>query len=505
MPVPATTAIPDTSIEPLTGIPKFRWQPVLGVSVALTAGLLVLAGRYGYYMDELYFRVAGQNPAWGYIDQPPLVPLLARVQTILFGDTLFAIRVIPALLTGLSVVIAGLIARELGGGGRAQVLAAVAASASLATLAAGHVLHPTAVDHLVWVTVCWLVIRLLRTHDTRLWLAIGAVVGVGMLAKYLVVLLVIGLLAGLLIAGPRQVLRSRYLVYGLAVGLAIAAPVLIWQASNGWPQFSMASELSGSFGVDTAIGFLIGQLLMIGLFLTPLWVTGLVWLFRRPAYRSLVVAYVVLVVLLVAIGGFARYTEGLLTVALAAGCVPAVGWLRSIPRRILMTVAVVANAIIAAVMSLPVLPIDAYGADSPLNGIGDAQLGQAGWDRLADQVADVYLALPETNRAHVALLGWNYAEAGALDRYGPSLGLPAAYSPLNSYYDFGFPGDDKTVVIAVGTEAATLSPRFSQCAIAATLKFDQPHLDDGKPVLVCRTPVEPWSTLWPKLRWVGTF
>ncbi|WP_370949854.1 glycosyltransferase family 39 protein [Amycolatopsis sp. cg5] len=503
--MPATTAIPDTSVEAVTGVPRFHWRAALGVSVALTAGLLVVAGRYGYYMDELYFRVAGRNLDWGYIDQPPLVPLLSRIQTFLFGDTLFAIRVIPALLTGLSVFVAALIARELGGGGRAQVLAAVAASASLATMAAGHVLHPTAVDHVVWVTVCWLTIRLLRTRDTRLWLAIGAVVGVGMLAKYLVVLLVIGLVAGLLIAGPRQVLRSRYLLGGLAIGLVIAAPVLLWQGTNGWPQFSMASELSGSFGLDTAIGFVVGQVLMIGLFLTPLWITGLVWLFRRPAYRSFTVAYLVLVVLLIAIGGFGRYTEGLLTVSLAAGCVPAVAWLKSLPRRVLMTVALVANAILAAIMSLPVLPIDAYAADSPLGGLGDAQLGQAGWDRLTDQVADVYLSLPEPDRAHTALLGWNYAEAGALDRFGPASGLPAAYSPHNSYYDFGFPADDKTVVIAVGTDAATLAPHFANCVVAATLKFDLPHLDEDKPVLVCRTPAEPWAALWPKLRWVGTF
>ncbi|WP_253767874.1 glycosyltransferase family 39 protein [Goodfellowiella coeruleoviolacea] len=488
--------------------PALRTRPVLAVTAAFTALLALTAGRYGYYMDELYFRVAGNHPAFGYVDQPPLAPLLARAQIALFGDTVFAIRVVPTLLAAVSVVVAALVARELGGGGRAQVLAAVAASASMATLAAGHVLHPTAVDHLVWVTVCWLLVRLLRTRDTRLWLAIGAMVGLGLLAKYLVVLLVVALAGGLLLAGPREVLRSRHLLGGVVLGLVISGPVLVWQAVNGWPQFSMAAEMSESFSVGSAISFLIGQVLMIGLFLTPVWIAGLVALFRRPAwrpFRALGVAYLAMVVFLAVIGGFSRYTEGLLTVLLAAGCVPLADWTRGITRRVLVAAALALNALMAVVMAVPALPVSAYGPDSPLAGFGDAQLGQTGWPELTAQVAEVYRTLPAEDQARAVLFGWNYSEAGALDRYGPELGLPAVYSGHNSYADFGVPPADRTVLLAVGAEPATLAPLFGHCETAATLTFALPHLDQDKPVLVCRDPVRPWQQLWPSLSWVGTF
>ncbi|WP_285498889.1 glycosyltransferase family 39 protein [Actinokineospora sp. NBRC 105648] len=504
----ATIGGPRTETREGVVVAPFQWRPVLAVSLALSALLLVLAGEYGYYMDELYFRVAGAHPAWGYVDQPPLVPLLAKAQIALFGDTPFAVRVVPALLAGLSVWVAAHIARELGGGGRAQVLAAFAAAGTLATLSAGHVLHPTAVDHVVWVALCWLLVRLLRTRDSRLWLAIGAVVGVGLLAKYLVVLLVVGLAAGLLGAGPRHVPRDRFLAAGAGIGAVIALPVLIWQATHGWPQLSMASDLSEPLGVGSAVSFLVGQVLMIGPFLTPLWVAGLVALFRRPQwrdYRALAVAYVAIAVVLVLVGGFGRYTEGLLTALTAAGCVPAADWLSTLPRRIVLAVAVVANAALAAVMCLPVLPVSAYAEDSPLAGLGEAQLGQTGWEELTTQVAAVYGTLPPAERAHAVVYGQNYAEAGAVDRFGPARGLPPAYSALNSYYDFGHPGDDKTVVIAVGVDPDAFAPHFTRCERAATLHFALPHLEAGQQVLLCHDPVESWDRLWPRLRWVGTF
>jgi hypothetical protein len=464
---------------------------------------MALSGRYGYYMDELYFRVAGEHPAWGYVDQPPLVPLLAEVQTALFGDTVVAMRVVPALLAAVSVIVCALLVRELGGDGRAQVLAVIAVATSMTTLGAGHVLHPTAVDHLVWVTVCWLVVRLLRTGDTRLWLPVGAVVGVGLLAKYLVILLVLGLAVGLLCTTSRRLLLSRYLLGGALLALVIPAGVLVWQAVNGWPQLSMASDLSNPAGVGSALGFMVQQPILVGLFLAPVWVAGIVWLLRRPPYRAIAVAYLATAAAMTVTGGFARYTEGLLTVLLAVGCVPAARWARSAIRRALLAVAAVLNAATAAMIVLPVLPIAWYG--SGLAALGDAQLGQTGWRELTADVARVYHALPEQDRAHAVLYGWNYAQAGAVDRYGPEYGLPQPYSGHNSYADFGRPADDTTVVVAFGAPRAVITPLFARCDGAGELTFALPHLDQGEDVLVCRDPVRPWSELWPRMSWTGTF
>ncbi|MCP3804976.1 glycosyltransferase family 39 protein [Allokutzneria sp. A3M-2-11 16] len=483
-----------------------RWLPLIGVCAALVAGLLAVAGRYGYYMDELYFRVSGGHLDWGYADQPPLVALLAKVQVTLFGDSVFALRIIPALLAGVTVLVTALISRELGGSHRAQLLTAVATAGSLASLVAGHVLHPTAVDHVAWITVCWLVIRLIRTSDTRLWLAVGAVVGVGLLAKYLVLLLVFGLGAALLLVGPRR-FDGRFAA-GAGIGVLLAAPTLVWQALNGWPQFGMASELSSPFGVESVIGLLIGSVLMIGPLLTPVWVIGLVAVFRRPQwrpYRAFGVAYLLIFALLAVLGAQARYTEGLLTVFLAMGCVVVAEWASKLSRSVLIGAAVVGNTAIAAVLSLPVLPIEAFGEDSPLGGFGEPQLGQVGWPELTAQIGEVYHALPAADRARAVIYGENYAQAGAVDRYGPGLGLPSVYSGHNSYADFARPADDKTVVIAFGAEQGKLTPLFAKCEVAGQFRHELPVTDRGRDILVCRDPVQPWSQLWPRFRWLGTF
>ncbi|MEU3166757.1 glycosyltransferase family 39 protein [Streptosporangium sp. NPDC006930] len=485
-----------------------RRGPLAAVSGGVTALFLLLSGGQGYYVDELYFRVAAGHLDWGYADQPPLIPLLARVQIALFGDNLVAIRVVPALLAGLAVLVAGLIARELGGGGRAQVLAACATAGSLASFAAGHVLHPTAVDHLVWVTVCWAVIRVIRSGERRWWPIAGLVAGVGLLAKYLVVLLVICLVAGLLVAGPRRVLRDRHLLAGVAVAALVAAPGLIWQALNGWPQIAMTGTLSEPFGVASVINFVVGQVLMIGPFLTPVWVVGLLALMRRPewrAYRSLGVAYLVMVPVLLLAGGAPRYTEGLLTVLLVAGCVRADGWAATISRRVLVWAALAGNALLAMVMVLPVLPAEVYARDPVLAALGEEQFGQTGWDGLAAQVAEVYRSLPEADRARAVVYGHNYGEAGALNLYGPGYGLPREYSAHNSYADFGLPANDKTVMVAVGVDRSSFSRLFGQCEPRGELTFEFPHFEQGREILVCRDPHEPWSRTWAELRWLGTF
>ncbi|HEX6342487.1 glycosyltransferase family 39 protein [Umezawaea sp.] len=505
-----STTTTGASVEPAadSSVPDVRWAPLLAVSGAFAAVLLVFAGGYGYYLDELYFRVAGEHLAWGYVDQPPLVAVLAKLQVLLFGDGLTAIRVVPALLAGASVLVAGLIAREFGGGAVAQVLAACASAASLATVAAGHVLHPTAVDHLVWVAVCWLVVRLLRTGDQRLWIAIGAVVGVGMLAKYLVVLLVLGLAAGLLVGGPRKVFASPHLALGAGLALVLNLPGLVWQGLNGWPQLAMAGSLSEQPGVGAAVNLLVGQVLMVGPLLTPVWVVGLVALVRRPAwrtYRVLAWTHLVVFVVVAAVGGYARYTAGLLVVLLSAGCVVVTTWASGGVKRTLVALAVVGNAAFAAVVVLPVLPVESYAGDDVLGALGAGQLEQTGWPRVADQVADVHRSLPPADRAAAIVYGHNYSEAGAIDRYGPERGLPRAYSGQNSYADFGTPTDDKTVVIAFGVDRAAFSALFGSCESRGTFTFDLPQPEQGKEILVCRGLREPWSATWPRLRWLGTF
>jgi 4-amino-4-deoxy-L-arabinose transferase-like glycosyltransferase len=468
--------------------------------------LLALSGRHGYHVDELYNRVSGRHLDWGYVDQPPLVSLIAGAETSLLGDTPTALRVVPALLACAVVWVAGLLARELGGGRGAQVFAAAATGASLVTLNAGHVLTTNGPDLVVWVTLSWLMIRLLRTRDTRLWLAIGATTGVGGLTKNLVVLLLLALLVGVLAVGPREVLRGRYPWAGAGIAALIAAPAVLWQVARGWPAVEMSAALSTALGADSRIAYVPFQLLMIGLFLAPVWIAGLVALLRRAQwrpYRSIGVAYLFTSALLIAIGGKPEYSGGLQLVLLAAGAVVVERWATTGVRRSLAGTALVGNALMSAVLVLPVLPVAVYGSNPVLVQLGVFQLDQAAWPQLAEQVATVHRSLSPRDRAHAVIVTNHYGQAGALDRYGPEHGLPSVHSGHNSYADFGRPADDADVVVAIGVDRDAFGARFATCELGGTFQTDLPVADRGAEFLVCRGPREPWERLWSELRWIG--
>src|SRR5262245_17637164 len=234
----SATGAPDP-VEPLAPVPRLAWLIAAGVGLLLVA----CAARYGWHRDELYFREAGRHLAWGYVDQPPFTPFVARVADVVAPDNLVVLRLLPALACVATVVLGALIVRELGGG-RAQQVAAAAVTASAGfVMGSGHLLATPTFDCTAWLAVLWLVTRLLRTGNPRWWVAIGAVAGAATLNKNLVLMLLAALVAAMVVDRRRDVLATRWAVAGGAVALAIAAPHLIWQATNGWPQFEMARAL----------------------------------------------------------------------------------------------------------------------------------------------------------------------------------------------------------------------------------------------------------------------
>jgi hypothetical protein len=483
----------------VTVAPWSRWPYAIGAAVAVV--LLVFAGRYGYHRDELYFLVAGDHLAWGYVDQGPMAPFVAR----LMPDGLVWLRTPSALLSAVTVVLVAAIARELGGGRPAQVLAAAIAAVSAIVLATGHLHTTTTFDVFAWVAICWLVARALRTGNTRLVTVAGAVAGLDLLNKYLVGMLGLALAGGLLIAGPRRWLRDPWVLGGAALALVIAAPNLIWQATHGWPQLDMAESLSTG---DTSYG---GRLVFVGLqfvmvspFLLPILVAGAVMLFRRPQFRALAWTWVLVTVLFLIVGGKGYYTAGLLLVLAAAGSVVTVEWWsRSRARQVLVAVAVAASAAAHTVMFLPVLPPDQL-PDAILAVNYDA--GETiGWPAFADSVASVYRSLPPDEQARAVILTRNYGEAGAIAKYGPSRSLPRAYSGHNSMADFGMPPASADVVVAVGFGERRLDELFSsvQRAGQVDLGIDIDNDENGAPLWVCREPRAPWPQLWERVRVVG--
>jgi len=302
---------------------------IAAVALGAVALELAVSGRYGYVRDELYFLAAGQHLAFGYVDQPALTPVLARVSAVLGGNSLVGLRVLPALALGAIVMLTAAMSRLLGAGRIGQMLAALAAATCGEYLAAAHELTTTTPDFLFWTVTLYLVTRLLASRDARWWLAIGGCVGVASEAKWNIGFLAVALLAGFLLTGARPLLRSRHLAVGGVIAAVLAAPDLIWQTVHGWPNMAVFSVLQMQAGHNRATYWL-AQIIFTGLALTPIWVAGLYWSLRsaqaRP-FRAVGIGCALVVLLQFVLGGKPYYPGAAYTFLLAAGCVPVERWL----------------------------------------------------------------------------------------------------------------------------------------------------------------------------------
>ncbi|WP_235079218.1 glycosyltransferase family 39 protein [Amycolatopsis orientalis] len=491
---------------PRPTLPRFAAPPVAAVALVQIAVLTALSGRYGFHRDELYFIAAGKRPAWGYVDQPPITPLLARAATALFGDTPSGLRVAATLCGAATTVLVALVARELGGGRRAQLAAAAATALSGYVLVVSHMLSTNSVDMVVWTLIGLLGLRLLRTGDGRWWLAIGAAVGVGMANKWLVLVLLAALGIALLITGPRAVFASRWTVAGVAVAVLLLLPQLFWQISHGFPMLTVAGGISADDGTKNRLLFVPMQLVYLSPVLVPVWVAGLVRLWRAPELRwarAYALSYPVACLLLLAVGGKPYYAVPLLLILLAAGAEPALRWLSQGRKRRRGSAALLAaaGAAISVVVGLPVLPVSALAG--PVLALNKDQGEQVGWPELASAVARAWQRIPRDQRATAVLLTGNYGQAGALERYGPALGLPRPYSNHMSYADWGPPPDTMTgPVLFVGKLRPAIRTAFGDCRRVAVNDNGAglPNDEQGTAISLCSPSAEPWSRIWPRLR-----
>src|SRR5450756_1304900 len=271
---PVTTSAHDASDHRSSSL-AVPW-PVLLVAGVMVVALLAVSGAYGFHGDEMYYVVAGQHPAFGYVDQPPLTPLLSAASVALLGVSPTAVRLLPALEMALIVVLIALMARDLGGSRRAQVLAAITAALS-GYLGAGHLDTTTEPDLLAWAVILWLLVKLLAGGDRRLWLAVGVVTGIGLENKDTLPLLGVGMTVGLVLARRWDVVRSPWAWAAIGIALLIWAPNLAWQATHGWPQITMAHAISQY--ADDNRGQIVPLLwLFAGMLLFPVALAGWGWM-----------------------------------------------------------------------------------------------------------------------------------------------------------------------------------------------------------------------------------
>ena len=477
---------------------------------ASVGGLLVaLSGRYGYHRDELYFLACGRHLAWGYPDQPPFVPLLARVMSELAPGSLVVLRLPSAVAMAGLLVVTALTSRELGADRSAQALATAVMATSGLLLGAGHLLSTTTFGLLAWAVVLWLVVRILRGGSDRLWLAVGAVVGVGLLDNALLAFLLIALAVGVLVAGPRDVFTSRWLWLGALLAAALATPYLVWQARHGWPQLAVAGDIAtGGSGTSEPRWLLLPfQLLMLGPWLAPVWVVGLVRLLRAPALRpvrAVGLAWPVLAVLFTALGGKPYYLGGMFPVLVAAGAQPVVDWVRRGRHRAAVVTAAFVLDLPAFVIALPVVPAGDLHR-TPIVDVNYDAGEMVGWPAYVRQIASVYHeAAAGTGRAVVVTD--NYGEAGAVERYGPAVGVPGAFSGHNGFWWWGPPDAAPDVpVVAVGVDRDLLERTFTSVRLATRLDngLDVDDDEQGRPVWLCRGLRGTWEAVWPEFKSIG--
>ena len=482
-------------------------RPPRAVWLAAAAYLvveLIASGRYGFHRDELYFLVAGNRLAFGYVDQGPLAPLFAHLASLAFGATPTAIRILPAACGAATVVVAALIAQTLGGGRFAQTVAAVAAACDPVALAAGHLANTTIYDLLGWALVLLFVLRALLNADQRCWLWAGIVAGVDLENKNLILLLAGALLVAITGSPGRGALRSRWLWAGVGVAALIFLPEVVWQSQHGWPVVAMSHALASEHSASgDYVGYLPAQIIYPGILALPIVIAGVRYLARTPVLRFLVVALVLVVAFVfIDIPGRPYYPAGFYPLLYAAGAVAIEA--RVATRRGAYLIAPVIGALASVVLILPLLPLATMAKLRFLHKLAYDQGETVGWPALTRTVATVYDALPPAQRRTTSIFTGNYGEAGAIALYGAGYNLPEPLSGHNNYWLWGPGQQPDATVIAFGS-VAQLSHHFANCRYDTT--FHSPlnvnNDENGSQIWICTGPNGPWSSFWASLKNYG--
>ena len=487
--------------------------------LALLQLLLHFAGNesYGLFRDELYYLDCADHLAFGYVDHPPLsVAVLAATKAVL-GDSQVAIRLWPALLGAALVLLAGLLAAELGGDLFAQTVAALAALFAPAYAALTGFYSMNAFELVLWALAFLVLARFLRTGDSRLWLLLGLVLGLGLLNKLSALFLMAGIGSGLLLTAQRRALRGRWLWLGLGIALLLFLPHVLWQVAHGWPTLEFIRNAQAyKIAPMAPQDFLASQFIAMGPANLPVWIAGLLFLFFAPAgRRARLFAWIWLVTLAILVSTRSKpyYLAPAFLPLLAAGGVALERWLDRRALRVVQTALValvVAGGLVVQPLARPLLAppdlmvhLERLGLAVPP---GERQeegplpqhfADRIGWEEMVEVVARVYATLPPPERAACGILASNYGEAGAINYYGPRHGLPRAVSGHNNYFLWG-PGNlSPQVFIAIGYELDDLAPYAETVELAAThvSPYAMPY-ESNLPIYVARGLKVPLAEAW---------
>jgi len=498
---------------------------IWALALAKLAFHIYFNNRYGYFRDEFNYMSCGDHLQWGYVDQPPLIPFLIHLCRAVLGDSLRAIRFIPALASSLLVVQTAVLARELGGRRYALLLSAICAVISPQYLSNGGLLGTNCLEPNLWMGCAYFVILAIKRANPRYWLWFGVVAGLGMEEKYSIAIFGLGIVAGLLLTEQRRVFLNKWIWLGGLAAFLIFLPNLLWNIHYDWPfvQLMRAIRADGRDVVWGPGAFFFQQTLVMSPLIAPIWLAGLFALLfsaRLRPYRVLGWSYVISYAIFFVLHGKNYYLTPVYPMLLAAGAVvievgisrPRLTWLKPV-----IAIVLIASGVHLAPVVVPVLSPEHFLAYAktlpfklPVNEHFHARAAlpqwysdQFGYEEIADAAVVAWNRIPAEERPDCGIFAQDYGQAGAIDFFDRKLGLPPALSGDRTYWLWGPGPYSGNCLIVLGDRKERLEQLFEHVDYVGTSALNPWALEPQVGVYICRgKKFESWAGLWPRLkRW----
>jgi hypothetical protein len=495
---------------------------IVAFSIAALLVHLLTSGRYGYFRDELYYVACGRHLAFGYVDQPPLSIWFLRLSQLLLGDSLFAIRLLPALAGAVMVALTGIIAREIGGHQWAIALACAATLSALFYLAVGNFFSMNAFEPLFWMGLVYLLVRIINGGAPTLWLWFGTVLGFGIENKHSTIFFAAGILVALLLTPERRHFAQKWIWLAGLIAFAIAVPNLVWEARYHWPTYELLNNIAHS-NKNVALSpveFIAQQVNFLNPVTLPMWLAGLLWVFwsrKGRRYCAIGIIYFVTLAEFIILHGKSYYLAPAYPMLFAAGGVAIervfavrLAWLKPA----LLTIMLLAGALFAPVI-IPILSPDkligymrAIHFEPPRTetshtaALPQIFADQFGWGEMVGSVAHAYHQLRPEDQKGAAIFCQNYGEAGAIDFFGRKFGLPPAISGHQNYFFWGPRGWTGRVALVLDTsdeDDRKLFASVEDLGQVASSPWAMPF-EMRRHIYLCRDLKTRVQELWPHLK-----
>jgi hypothetical protein len=497
---------------------------VTGIAVTSFFLHLLYNNRYGYFRDEFDYIICGRHLAWGYVDQPPLLPVLSRICLAIFGESLRSVRLLPALSSAALIILTGMIARELGGRRFAIALSAVTILIAPIYLSGGSLLTSNCdLEVLLWMGCVYFALLAAKHDKPQYWLWFGVVAGIGLQEKYSISVLGFAIVVGLLLTPQRRFLWNKWMWLGGLAALLIFLPNLLWNVAHDWPFVQLMHNIKAE-GRDVVLSpwqYLSQQILLIYPGSSFIWITGVIAFLvgrRFQPFRFLGWAYLVAFTVFVVLKGKNYYLAPIYPVYLAAGSV-VIGdaidrfrqsWLKPV----IVVLSLVGGAIFAP-LAMPILPIQQfipYMNWLPIKvprsehahervALPQHYADQFGWNEIVEKTAEVWKSLPAADRKDCAIFAQDYGQAGAIDFLGAQYGLPPALSGHQSWWLWGPRGYSGNCLVVLDDDRPRLEELFDHVEYAGASAPNPYALEQQLSFHICRgAKFGTLSDLWPKLK-----